>query len=162
MAFDAFIKIEGIPGEALDEQYRDWIEIAGYSFGAHQSTSATASSAGGASSGRTTLTNFTFTKLLDKSSCKILEASCAGEHLAKVTLALSRAGADKLKYLEIALEEVIIADYMQTAGNGVPLEVVQLDYGRIKTTYIQQKRSDGSSGGNITGGWDRINNKKHA
>ncbi|MNJ45007.1 hypothetical protein D3C77_400840 [compost metagenome] len=162
MAFDAFIKIEGIPGEALDEQYRDWIEITGYSFGAHQSTSATASSAGGASSGRTTLTNFTFTKLLDKSSCKILEASCAGEHLAKVTLALSRAGADKLKYLEIALEEVIIADYMQTAGNGVPLEVVQLDYGRIKTTYIQQKRSDGSSGGNITGGWDRINNKKHA
>ncbi|WP_191831114.1 Hcp family type VI secretion system effector [Pseudomonas fluorescens] len=162
MAFDAFIKIEGIPGEALDEQYRDWIEIAGYSFGAHQSTSATASSAGGASSGRTTLTNFTFTKLLDKSSCKILEASCAGEHLAKVTLALSRAGADKLKYLEIALEEVIIADYMQTAGNGIPLEVVQLDYGRIKTTYIQQKRSDGSSGGNITGGWDRINNKKHA
>ncbi|MHC2147233.1 Hcp family type VI secretion system effector [Pseudomonas sp. 210_17 TE3656] len=162
MAFDAFIKIEGIPGEALDEQYRDWIEIAGYSFGAHQSASATASSAGGASSGRTTLTNFTFTKLLDKSSCKILEASCAGEHLAKVTLALSRAGADKLKYLEIALEEVIIADYMQTAGNGVPLEVVQLNYGRIKTTYIQQKRSDGSSGGNITGGWDRINNKKHA
>lgn len=162
MAFDAFIKIEGIPGEALDEQYRDWIEIAGYSFGAHQSTSATASSAGGASSGRTTLSNFTFTKLLDKSSCKILEASCAGEHLAKVTLALSRAGADKLKYLEIVLEEVIIADYMQTAGNGVPLEIVQLNYGRIKTTYIQQKRSDGSSGGNVTGSWDRINNKKYA
>jgi type VI protein secretion system component Hcp len=27
MAFDAYIKIEGIPGEALDEQYRNWIEV---------------------------------------------------------------------------------------------------------------------------------------
>jgi type VI protein secretion system component Hcp len=59
MAFDAFLKIDGIPGEALDEKYRDWIEITGYSFGAHQSASATASSAGGASSGRATMAAFT-------------------------------------------------------------------------------------------------------
>jgi type VI protein secretion system component Hcp len=36
MAFDAFVKIDGIPGEALDEQYRDWIEVNGYNFGTHQ------------------------------------------------------------------------------------------------------------------------------
>lgn len=162
MAFDAFIKIDGIPGEALDEKYQDWIEITGYSFGAHQSTSATASSAGGASSGRTTMTAFTFTKAMDKSSCKLLEASCAGEHLKEVTLALCRAGTDKLKYFEIVLEEVIIADYMQNAGAGVPQEVVQLDFGRIKTTYTQQKRSDGAGGGNVAGGWDRIGNKRYS
>lgn len=46
MAFDAFLKINGIPGEALDEQHRDWIEITGYRFGTQQGTSATASSAG--------------------------------------------------------------------------------------------------------------------
>jgi type VI protein secretion system component Hcp len=45
MAFDAYIKIEGIPGEALDEQHRNWIEVNSYSFGTQQSTSATASSA---------------------------------------------------------------------------------------------------------------------
>lgn len=45
---------------------------------------------------------------------------------------------------------------------GVPLEVVQLNYGRIKTTYTQQRRHDGSGGGNIAGGWDRIGNKKYA
>jgi type VI protein secretion system component Hcp len=57
MAFDAYIHIAEITGEALDQQYANWIEIVGYKFGASQSTSATASSAGGASSGRTTLTN---------------------------------------------------------------------------------------------------------
>ncbi|KPY52943.1 Type VI secretion system effector, Hcp1 family [Pseudomonas syringae pv. solidagae] len=56
MPFDAYIKIEGIPGEALDDRYKDCIEITGYGFGMHKSTSATASSSGGASSGRTSLT----------------------------------------------------------------------------------------------------------
>ncbi len=91
-----------------------------------------------------------------------MEASCAGQHLKEVKLALCRAGGGKLKYYEIILEEVIIADYTQSAADGVPIEVVQLDYGRIKTTYTQQKRVDGSGGGNIAGGWDRIGNKKYA
>ncbi|KPW38675.1 Uncharacterized protein ALO59_00876 [Pseudomonas amygdali pv. mellea] len=96
MAFDAFIQIADIPGEALDEKYSNWIEITGYNFGVNQSTSATASSSGGASSGRTTMTNFTFTKYLDSASCKLMEASCAGQHLKEVKLVLCRAGTDKL------------------------------------------------------------------
>lgn len=162
MAFDAYLKIDDIPGEALDEKYNKWIEVTGYNFGVSQTTSATASSAGGATSGRTAVSNFTFTKFLDSASCKLMEASCAGQHLKEVRLALCRAGGDKLKYYEIILEEVMIADYTQSADDGIPIEVVQLDYGRIKTTYTQQKRIDGSGGGNIAGGWDRIGNKKHA
>ena len=162
MAFDAYLKIDDIPGEALDEKYNKWIEVTGYNFGVSQTTSATASSAGGATSGRTAVSNFTFTKFLDSASCKLMEASCAGQHLKEVRLALCRAGGDKLKYYEIILEEVIIADYTQSADDGIPIEVVQLDYGKIKTTYTQQKRIDGSGGGNIAGGWDRIGNKKHA
>lgn len=41
MAFDAYVKIEGIPGEALDDQHKDWIEITGYSFSTHQEASST-------------------------------------------------------------------------------------------------------------------------
>lgn len=48
MAFDAYIQIDAIAGEALDEKYNKWIEVTGYYFGVSQSTSATASSAGGA------------------------------------------------------------------------------------------------------------------
>jgi len=162
MAFDAYIYIDNIPGEALDEKHNQWIEILGYDFGISQSTSATASSAGGATSGRTSVTNFTFTKSLDSASCKLMEASCTGQHLKEVKLALCRAGGDKLKYYEIILEEVIIAEYSQGVDTGIPLEVVQLNYGRIKTTYTQQSRVDGSGGGNIAGGWDRISNKKYA
>lgn len=159
MAFDAFIKIDGISGESLDDQHKDWIEITGYNFGVQQSISATASSSGGATSGRTTLSKFSFTKHLDRSSCKLIESSCAGTHFKTVTLALHRAGGEKLKYLEIILEEVIISDYSHSAHEGLPIEVVQLDYGRIKTIYTLQSRIDGSGAGNVAGGWDRIENK---
>lgn len=47
MAFDAFIQVAEIAGESQNEQYKHWIEILGYTFGTSQSTSATASSAGG-------------------------------------------------------------------------------------------------------------------
>ncbi len=36
MAFDAYIKIDDIPGEALDEKYNRWIEVTGYQFGVSQ------------------------------------------------------------------------------------------------------------------------------
>ncbi|WP_342654298.1 type VI secretion system tube protein Hcp [Pseudomonas sp. F3-2] len=42
MTLDAFLNIDGIPGESLDDQYKDWIEITGYSFGTYQSASVTA------------------------------------------------------------------------------------------------------------------------
>ncbi|CAM3221575.1 Type VI secretion system effector, Hcp1 family [Pseudomonas floridensis] len=92
------------------------------------------------------MTNFTFTKYLDSVSCKLMEASCAGQYLKEVKRVLCRAGTDKLKYYEVVLEEVIIADYTQSASYGVPMEIIQLNYGRIKTTYTQQKRSDGAGG----------------
>ncbi|GAB0080236.1 Uncharacterized protein AC502_3415 [Pseudomonas syringae pv. maculicola] len=34
MAFDAYLKIEGIPGEALDAQFKDWIEMDDFDVGA--------------------------------------------------------------------------------------------------------------------------------
>ncbi|KPX28758.1 Type VI secretion system effector, Hcp1 family [Pseudomonas coronafaciens pv. oryzae] len=89
MAFGAHIKIEGILGEVLGDAYKDCIEITGYGFGMHQSTSATASFSGGASSGRTSLSDFTFTKTLDKASCRIIETVCAGKHLKEVALSLT-------------------------------------------------------------------------
>jgi type VI secretion system Hcp family effector len=162
MAFDAFIKIEGIKGDALDEQHKGWIEITGYSFGADQSVSSTARSAGGATAGGVRLSDFTFSKRLDSASGKLFEANCKGSHLKEVTLLLNRAGGDKLRYFEIKLEEVLISSFAQNGESGEPLEVIRLNYGRINTTYTHQSRVDGQAAGNICGGWDRIACKPYA
>ena len=33
MAFDAFLKIDGIPGESTDDKHKDWIEVLSFDFG---------------------------------------------------------------------------------------------------------------------------------
>src|ERR1700712_2725680 len=160
MAFDGFIKLDGIDGESLDERNKGWIEIVAYDFGVSQSTSATASSNGGAGSGRASLSDFSFSKRLDKSSASLFEASCAGTHIKDLTLCLYRAGGDKLKYYEVRLEKFIFSDSSKGGEGGEPLEHVQINFGRVRILYTQQKRSDGAAAGNVTGGWDRIANKR--
>ena len=74
---------------------------------------------------------------------------------------LCRAGGDKLKYMEVRLEQVLISCVAPygSAGDGFPSETLSLSYGKIKWTYTQQKRADGAGGGNVSAGWDLTTNK---
>ena len=163
MAFDSFLKIDGIPGESTDDKHKDWIEILSYSHGLTQPSSATASSVGGGTTERVNHDDLSVTKLLDKSSPKLYELCCTGKHIPKVSLELCRAGGDKLKYMEVVMEQVIISAAIPAGAaqgdNAFPSESVSFNYGKIKWTYTQQKRTDGSGGGNVTGGWDLTANK---
>ncbi|SEF73538.1 Hcp family type VI secretion system effector [Marinobacterium lutimaris] len=176
MAFDTYLKIDGIPGESLDDKHMDWIELKGFDFGASQATSATASSAGGASAERVNLSEFSIQKLVDKASPKLFEACCKGQHIKEIVMHVNRAGGDKVRYVEIKMEEVIVSstEMQGTSASSsyeqddkddkidLPYEKVKFNYARIKVTYTQQKRSDGQGGGNVAGGWDRTRNKVFA
>ncbi|MCP3874696.1 MAG: type VI secretion system tube protein Hcp, partial [Desulfobacteraceae bacterium] len=71
MAYDAFIKIDGIDGESTDDKHHGWIEIIRHGMGVKQTVSTTASSAGGASAERADFSDFSIRKYLDKSSPKL-------------------------------------------------------------------------------------------
>lgn len=161
MAFDAFLKIEGIPGESSDDKHKDWIEILNFDHKLEQPASATANSSGGATAERVNHADFVIKKLLDKASPKIYEACCTGKHIPSVTIELCRASGDKLRYLEVVMEQVIVSKVVPTgtAGEGFPQESISFNYGKIKWTYTQQKRSDGSGVGNTVAGWDLTANK---
>jgi len=164
MAFDVFCKIDQIPGESTDDIHKDWIEALSFSHGIAQPTSATASSAGGATTERCNHFDFVIVKAVDKASPKLFEACCKGTHIKSVALEFCRSGGDKVKYLEVKMEEVVVAHVSPggSAGGDFPTESVSFNYGRIKWTYTQQKRTDGSGGGNVTGGWDLTKNKAWA
>jgi type VI secretion system secreted protein Hcp len=109
MAIDAFLKIDGIPGESLDAQFTNWIEMEDFDVGASQSASATTTSSGGATSGRARMSDLFFRKAVDKATPKLHDACCSGKHFKEVKIALNRAGTEKVEYMEITLEEVIIS-----------------------------------------------------
>lgn len=161
--FDTYLKIDGIPGESTDDKHKDWIEVLSFSHGMRQPASASHSSAGGASAERCEHQDFSIVKLLDKASAKIYETCSSGKHIKNVAIEMCRAGGDKVKYMEIKMEEVIISSARPGGSSkgefGFPVEEVGFNYGKIKWTYTQQKRADGSGGGNVTGGWDLTANK---
>jgi len=163
MAFDAFLKFDGIPGESSDDKHKDWIEISSFAHSMEQPASASASTSGGATAERVNHGTFDIVKAIDKASPKLYDACCTGKHISTVTLELCRAGSDKQKYLEIKLEQVLVSKIIpsgsSTSPSGFPVETVSLSYGKIKWTYTVQKRADGQGGGNVVAGWDLTSNK---
>jgi type VI secretion system secreted protein Hcp len=163
MAMDGFIKIDGIPGESTDEMFKDWIEVLYHNVGVAQSASAVVSTSGGATSGRASFQDFVITKLVDKASPKLWIACSDGTHIKEITLALCRAsGSKKLKYMEIKMSNCIISSYnLVDGGDGsLPMEQFSINYGKMEMTYTQQKRADGSGGGNVAAAWDLQTNKR--
>jgi type VI secretion system secreted protein Hcp len=180
--FDTFLQMDGIKGESTDDKHKDWSEVTGFSHGMSQPVSTTRSSSGGASSGRTVHGDFVVFKYMDSSSPKLYEAISNGKHFSKVKLECCRAGGSQVKFLEITMEEVMISkvqlstngsngSHESVAGTGgsgaekignvdlLPVEEVHLNYGKITWTYTQQKRKDGSGGGNVTANHDLTSGK---
>ena len=120
-----------------------------------------ARSAGGASTGRSQHGDFVIVKYVDKSSPKLYEAVSNGKPFAKVKMEVCRAGGSQVVFLAVAMEEVLISrvtlnpgSTQNADGDVLPTETVHCNYGKIEWTYTQQKRKDGSGGGNVTAKYD--------
>ena len=157
--FDTYMQIDGIAGESLNDAHKDWIEVLSFDHMMHQPTSSTRSSAGGATTGRAQHGDFEITKHVDKSSPKLYEALSTGKHFKKIKLEACRAGGSQVKFMEITMEEVLVSSANLSSANGktgdaLPTERLSFNYGKIEWTYTQQKRTDGSGGGNVTAKYD--------
>lgn len=165
---DSYLQLDGVQGESLDDKHKDWIELLGFGHEMTQPVSNTTVSAGGASTGRTQHGDFAVTKYVDKASPKLYEAVSNGKHFAKAKVQVCRAGGSQVPYLEINLEQVMVSNVQLNHSNGqssngsaqqLPSETVHFNYGKIEWVYTQQKRQDGSGGGNVTAKYDLTANK---
>lgn len=162
MAYDVFLKIEGIKGESTDDKHKDEIELLSFSFGVSQPISGTISSAGSISASKADFSDISFMHYYDLASPKLFEACATGQHIPSVTLTCHRATGNKEKYLEYKLTDVLVSS-VQTSGaaggEDVPTESVSLAFGKIEITYTKLG-ADGKAAGNASSGWDRLKNVK--
>lgn len=157
MAFDAFVKIDGIEGESTDDQHMGWIEIIAYQSGHSMPISKKSSSAQGATLGRVNFNTFSFSKLIDLSSPLLMLACADGTHINEITVELCRAGTNKLKFMTYKLKNSLISSVLTSAGdpnNGFPVELVKINFGKIEWCYTQQNRHGGQALGPIATAWD--------
>ena len=162
MAYDAFLKLDGIKGESQDAKHKGEIDIMSFSWGAHQAgTSAIGSGAG---SGKVSLQDLQITKKVDSSS-PLLFLNCAnGAHIKEGNLVVRKAGGDQLEYLKIKLTDVLVSSYQPSGhvhgGDDIPTESVSLNFSKIEMNYQPQGADGKAQGGPILAGWDVKANKK--
>jgi len=163
MPFDAFLKIDTIPGECTDDKHKEWIEILSYSWGISQPGGGSRSTAGAASAQRCDHQDFSVVKVLDKATAKFFLACCKGEHLKSVKVFLHRATGDKQKYMAYEMSDVLVTSFRPGGsahgGETLPLEEVSFNYGKIELTYTETDHATGKAKGDVKSNWSVVENK---
>ena len=163
MAFDCFLKIDGVPGESTDDKHSDWIELLSYSHGVSQPGSGAQSSGGARSAERCDHEDFSVVKSIDKASPKLALFCCNGSHIKEIKMELCRATGDKQKYMEVVMTDVIVSSVRPggsaQGGESLPLEEVAFNYGKIEWAYTQTDHKTGKPKGDVKAHWDLVANK---
>lgn len=152
----AYIKFDGVDGEAKDKDHRGWSDLLSFSQAMHQP--------GGGATGATRrrgdviLEDITVTKELDKSSPKIAEAVCKGKVYPKIEIELTRdTEAGRVTYYRYELKNVLVTSYSvgtsaSSGGEAVPMESFSLNFEEIKVTYTENDYK-GKKKGNVEYSW---------
>lgn len=155
MAFDAFIKIGDIEGEATRKGFEGQIEIQSFSLGASNPTSI--GSGGGGGSGKASLSSMNVMKITDKASPVLFQSCAQGTHFPKATVTLHKAGGDEaVDYLKYEMERVYVESIQwsgSSGGDDRPAESLSLAFGKVTVTYIEQTET-GAKGSPTVGSWD--------
>ena len=143
----AFLKFEGVDGEATDADHDKWIDVLSIDHSVSRNIDSSLSTR---SSGAVTFSDITVTKELDKSTPKLLEAVATGTVIPNVEFHLT---SSQGTYYAYELKNVMITSYLMSGdADDRPTEEVTLNFEQIKMTYTEYD-SDGKSKGNVEFSW---------
>lgn len=159
MAVDAFLKLDGIKGEAQDAKHKDEIDVLSWSWGGTQSGSAHVG--GGAGTGKVSVQDLHITKFMDKATTGLWTHLCNGKHIKDGLLTVRKAGEHPLEYLKITLKEVYVSSLSTGGAHGgdALTENLSLNFKEFKIVYTPQNK-DGSGGASSEIAWDIARNTK--
>ncbi len=150
-AFDAFLKLEGVPGEATTTGHKDEIVIDSFSMG----VSRPAPTGGGQTTARPQFTDISFSHQLDKASPLLMLRCAQGTHIPTAVLTCRTVGAASVLFYRITLTDVMVTSVSigGASGGDRPTETFSLNYTRIEWEYIPQLPT-GGTGTPVRAGWD--------
>jgi type VI secretion system secreted protein Hcp len=139
MAFDAFLKIDGIKGESVDKTHKDEIVIESFSWGVANSGAGYAGSAGRAT-GKSSPSDFSIVKKIDKASPDLFAACASGKHTKDMLVTLRKAGGTPLEYLTYKFSDVMVSSYQAggSSGGDLPVESISFNYAKVEIKYTPQ------------------------
>jgi type VI secretion system secreted protein Hcp len=136
MAFDAFLKIDGITGESRGGEIR----LESFSWGVSNSSSS-GTSGSGAGAGKASFQDFSFAALVGRQSPQLFQSAAEGKLIRSATLTVT----DKIEPLTIKFSDVFISNYKLDEGAiklsegvlsavqlGPPMESVSFNFAKVE------------------------------
>src|SRR5262245_53587801 len=132
MAFDAFLKLDGIEGESTDHKHKGEIAVLSFSWGVSNPTSI-GSATGGAGAGKIKFNEFAIVKHMDTASPLIFEKICEGSRVPNGHFTLTDR-ATGLAFYKIHFEDVFIssAQPASSPGGNSALEAVSFAFASVE------------------------------
>ncbi|KAA6187372.1 type VI secretion system tube protein Hcp [Thiohalocapsa marina] len=161
MAFDAYLKVEGVDGEATDAAHDKWIQVLSYSVGLSQPVSGVTGT-GGRTGGRADFQDLSIVKVIDNSTPDLSIKCAKGEHIPTVELELCLATGDKHTFMKYTFEDCIVTSVTpggSSGGEPKPTEQVSFAYGKIKWEYTPIDDT-GAPGSTTDRKWDLEKNQQ--
>jgi len=144
MAFDAFLKIEGIEGSSQQKGHPGEIEVSSFSWGETQSGNVGQGGGGGA--GKVQIQDFHFTMNSTKASPVLMRTCATGEHIKEATLTCRKAGGSQQDFLIIKMNDVIVSSYSVGGASDDGEVMDQLSLAFVKIDYVFREINDKGEG----------------
>ncbi len=162
MAYNIFMKIEGLSGESMDEKYYKWSSVHSYSHRvAHPLPDP--STNGGETIDPPEFGGMIVVKQIDTVTPNINIMCAMGEHIPRVTLELCLKSGDKPTLMKYTLENCTIV-LLQTGGTESdptkPMEHITFNYRKITWEYTPIDHTGKPTGQSIKRAWDVTANKQ--
>jgi type VI protein secretion system component Hcp len=149
-----YAKYEGIDGESPDVDHHDWIELARFAWGAHQTTVAQADPRRARTAADPD--GFVLAFAYEKASPKLEEKVFKGDVIPRLEVEVTAyTGEDRTTYLRYDFTNVRVTDFTveATAGYGRPEMVFANTFEEVKVTYSEFDPMTGEWKGNIEYSW---------
>jgi type VI secretion system secreted protein Hcp len=139
-AFDAFLKIDGIPGESQDKDHKNEIDVLSFHWGIARS-----------GRGRAQVQDFQIVKHVDAATPLLFDAVCSGQVIKDAVFAVRKAGDKAIDFYKVRFENVFVSSAApagSAGGEDLPMEQVTLDFQSAEIEYTTQN-PDGSPGATV-------------
>jgi len=162
MAYDMYLKVEGVEGDSTDAKHGKWIEIVSYNHGISQAPGGSLSGQGALTGGKADHQDFSITKRLDSSSPTLALKCCMGEAIPEITFELCRATGEKTTFMKYVMRNVIVASVSPSGSadseDPLPSEEVTFRYGEIAWSYTPTSPT-GETGAAVEASWSTMEDK---
>jgi len=159
--FDAYLKIDSIPGECNDKGHEAWIQLLSFSHTVAQTGTNIGGGGSRGSSGKAQHQDFIFTKYVDKASPKLFLHCSNGVNLKKVTVDVCRQVDTRITYLQYTFEPCLVSSVTLGGSTAAvedrPVEQVKFNYTKVEWKYTEVSK-DNTAAGDTMAWWDLDNN----